>query len=94
MPALAYLRAALDELQVLPPSTERSRTELAVQTALAPAAMAIHGWAAKEVETACSGAHELAVQLDDPASMLNSAWGLWTHYFLRGEMDLALAAAH
>ena len=28
MPALAYLRAALDELQILPPSMERSRTEL------------------------------------------------------------------
>ena len=92
-PALAYLRAALDELQILPPSTERSKTELAIQTALAPAAMAIYGWAAKEVETACSRAHELAVQLDDPASMFGSAWGLWTHYFLRGEMDLALAAA-
>jgi class 3 adenylate cyclase/tetratricopeptide (TPR) repeat protein len=93
MSALAYLRAALDELQVLPPSTERSKTELAIQTALAPATMAIHGWAAKEVETACSRAHALAVQLDDPASMFSSAWGLWTHYFLRGEMDLALAAA-
>jgi tetratricopeptide (TPR) repeat protein len=93
MSALAYLRAALDELQALPPSTERSKTELAIQTALAPAAMAIHGWAAKEVETACSRAHALAVQLDDPASMFGSAWGLWTHYFLRGEMDLALAAA-
>ena len=40
-----------------------------------------------------SRAHELAVQLNDPASMFGSAYGLWTHYFLRGEMDLALAAA-
>ncbi|HKN31570.1 MAG TPA: AAA family ATPase [Roseiarcus sp.] len=47
-PADTYLRSALDDLQDLPPSTERSRTELAVQMALAPAAMAIHGWAAKE----------------------------------------------
>ena len=94
MPALTYLRSALEDLEHLPPSTERSKTELAIQTALAPAAMAIHGWAAKEVETACSRAHELAVQLDDPASMFRSAWGLWTNYFLRGEMDLALAAAH
>jgi len=91
--ALGYLRAARDDLRDLPPSTERSKTELAIQMALAPAAMAIHGWAAKEVETACSRAHELAVQLDDPASMFGSAWGLWTNYFLRGEMDLALAAA-
>ncbi|HEY3721345.1 MAG TPA: AAA family ATPase, partial [Roseiarcus sp.] len=93
VPALAYLHSALQDLQHLPPSLERSKTELAIQMAFAPAAMAIHGWAAKEVEKACSRAHELAVQLNDSASMFGSAWGLWTNYFLRGEMDLALAAA-
>jgi class 3 adenylate cyclase/tetratricopeptide (TPR) repeat protein len=93
LPALTYLRSALEDLQHLAPSRERSTTELAIQTALAPAAMAIHGWAAKEVETASSRAHELAVELNDSTSMFGSAWGLWTHYFLRGEMDLALGAA-
>jgi class 3 adenylate cyclase/tetratricopeptide (TPR) repeat protein len=93
LPALTYLRSALEDLEHLPSSTARSKTELAIQVALAPATMAIHGWAAKEVETACSRAHELAVQLDDTASMFGSAWGLWTNYFLRGEMDLALAEA-
>jgi tetratricopeptide (TPR) repeat protein len=94
LPALTYLRSALEDLEHLTPSKERSTTELAIQTALAPAAMAIHGWAAREVETACSRAHELAVELGDSTSMFGSAWGLWTHYFLRGEMDLALTAAH
>ena len=93
LPALEYLRAALDYLQDLPPSLERSKSELAAQMALAPAAMAIYGWAAPEVEQACSRANELAVQLGDSKSMFGSAWGLWTHHFLRGEMDLALAAA-
>jgi hypothetical protein len=55
--------------------------------------MAIHGWASPQVAQACSRANELATQLDDAESMFGSAWGLWTHYFLRGEMDLALAAA-
>jgi len=93
LPALTYLRSALEDLEQLEPSTARAKTELAIQTALAPAAMAIHGWAAKEVETACSQAHELAAQLGDAESMFGSAWGLWTHYFLRGEMDLALTTA-
>jgi class 3 adenylate cyclase len=93
LPALRYLRSALADLERLAPSLQRSTTELAIQTALAPAAMAIHGWAAKEVETASSRAHELAVELNDSTSMFGSAWGLWTHYFLRGEMDLALTAA-
>ncbi len=91
--ALTYLRSALEDLEHLPPSTARSKSELAIQMALAPAAMAIQGWAANEVEAACSRAHELAAQLGDPESMFGSAWGLWTHYFLRGEMELALAAA-
>jgi class 3 adenylate cyclase/tetratricopeptide (TPR) repeat protein len=93
LPALTYLRSALEDLEHIAPSLQRSTTELAIQTALAPAAMAIHGWASKDVETACSRAHELAVELNDSTSMFGSAWGLWTHYFLRGEMDLALAAA-
>ena len=93
LPALEHLRAALVYLQDLPPSLERSKSELAAQMALAPAAMAIYGWAAPEVEQACSRANELAVQLGDSKSMFGSAWGLWTHHFLRGEMDLALAAA-
>ncbi len=93
LPALAHLRAALEDLQEVPPSSTRSRTELAVQMALAPASMAIHGWAAPQVAHACSRAKELATELQDPESMFGSAWGLWTHYFLRGEMDLALDAA-
>ena len=55
--------------------------------------MAIHGWASSQVAQACSRANELATQLDDAESMFGAAWGLWTHYFLRGEMDLALEAA-
>jgi tetratricopeptide (TPR) repeat protein len=55
--------------------------------------MAIHGWASPQVAQACSRAKELAIQLDDPESVFGAAWGLWTHYFLRGEMDLALEAA-
>jgi hypothetical protein len=93
LPALAHLRAALEDLREVPPSPERSKTELAVQMALAPACMAIHGWASSQVAQACSRANELATQLDDAESMFGSAWGLWTHYFLRGEMDLALEAA-
>ena len=93
LPALAYLRAALDELQILPPSTERSRTELAIQTALAPAAMAIYGWAAKEVETACRRAIELATAVEDGEALCGATWGLWTNYFIRGEMVPAVKSA-
>jgi class 3 adenylate cyclase/tetratricopeptide (TPR) repeat protein len=93
LPALTYLRSGLEDLEHIAPSATRLKTELTIQMALAPAAMAIHGWASKEVETACSRAHEIAAELDDPESMFGSAWGLWTHYFLRGEMELALVTA-
>jgi class 3 adenylate cyclase/tetratricopeptide (TPR) repeat protein len=92
-PALAHLRAALEDLQDVPTSAARSKTELAVQMALAPATMAIHGWAAAEVEAACRRASELATAVDDKEALCGATWGLWTHFFIRGEMEPALQTA-
>ena len=93
LPALAHLRAALEDLREVPTSATRSKTELAVQMALAPASMAIHGWAAAEVEAACRRATELATAVDDKEALFGATWGLWTHFFIRGEMDPALQTA-
>ncbi len=93
LPALAHLRAALEDLREVPTSSARSKTELAVQMALAPASMAIHGWAAAEVEAACRRARELAIAVDDREALCGATWGLWTHLFIRGEMEPALQTA-
>jgi hypothetical protein len=92
-PALTYLRSALEHLERLPDNEGRAETELRVQMALAPATMAIEGWAAPGVERACVRARKLAIELEQPASLFGATWGLWTNYFLRGEMTPALETA-
>ena len=91
--AVNHLRAALDCIDRLPETDERAKLELAIQVSLAPASMAIYGWAAKEVEVCCARARDLAVRLGDHESLFGAMWGLWTNYFLRGEMEPALETA-
>jgi class 3 adenylate cyclase/tetratricopeptide (TPR) repeat protein len=92
-PAVTYLRSALEQLTMLPDDAERAKTELRVHMALAPATSAIYGWAAREVETTCRRAIELATTVADAQALCGATWGLWTSYFIRGEMEPALETA-
>ncbi len=89
-PAVTYLRSALEQLTMVPDDAERAKTELRVHMALAPATSAIYGWAAREVETTNRRAIELATTLGDGEALCGATWGLWTTYFIRGEMEPAL----
>ena len=53
---------------------------------IAPAYMAIKGWAALDVERTCRRARVLGELLGDFQSTYGSQWGLWTNYFLRGKL--------
>ena len=92
-PAVTYLRSGLEQLVLLPGNSDHSRTELQIHMALAPATSAIYGWAAREVETACRRAIELATAVGDGEALCGATWGLWTNYFIRGEMEPALETA-
>ena len=92
-PAVTYLRSGLEQLALLPENSERTGTELQFHMALAPATSAIYGWAAREVETACRRAIELATVVGDGQALCGATWGLWTNYFIRGEMEPALETA-
>ncbi|WOJ91209.1 adenylate/guanylate cyclase domain-containing protein [Methylocapsa polymorpha] len=92
-PSVTYLRSALDQLALSPENGERALTELRIQMALAPATSAIYGWAAPEVETACKRAVELATAVGDREALCGATWGLWTSFFIRGEMNPALQTA-
>ena len=92
-PAVTYLRSGLEQLALLPAEADRRKTELQIQMALAPATSAIFGWAAREVETACRRAIELATVVRDGEALCGATWGLWTNYFIRGEMEPALETA-
>lgn len=90
MEAVNHFNAALRRLEDLPEGPDRDRQELDIQMALMPACMTTFGWGAVEVERACQRSHELGEQLGDGAAMFGSKWGLWTNYYLRGDMDRAL----
>jgi class 3 adenylate cyclase len=93
-PAVTYLRSGLEQLDLLPTEADHTRTELQIQMALAPATSAILGWGAREVETACRRAIQLATAVGDGEALCGATWGLWTNYFIRGEMEPALETAH
>lgn len=91
--AIAHFTQGIELLDGIPEGTERDRLELQMQLGLAPALMAIKGWASVEVEQACIQARVLSLKTEDQQSLSKALWGLWTNYFLRGQMDEAIDAA-
>lgn len=91
--AIAHLTQGLECLKGIYEGTERDQLELQMQLSLAPAYMAINGWAAVEVEDTCIRAKDLSEKLGDTQSLSGALWGLWTNYFLRGQLDPALDTA-
>lgn len=85
--AIAHLEQALQVLDSgLKAGRYRDAREVELQHALAPAYMAIKGWASADVERACRRALELSGTQGD----FGSLWGLWTNHFLRGRLNDAL----
>ena len=91
--AIAHLGQGIELLDGISEGIERDRLELQMQLGLAPAYMAIKGWAAEEVEYSCIRAKDLSEKLGDPQSLSGALWGLWTNYFLRGQLDPAKETA-
>jgi tetratricopeptide (TPR) repeat protein len=91
--AIAHLTRGLELLGMLPRTAETQWQELELQVSLAPAYMAIKGWASLEVEQSCRRARDLSESLDDFERLYASLWGLWTNYFLRGKLREALETA-
>ena len=91
---MSHYEAALKAIGYLPADfTERPKLEIAAQMQLMSARMAAFGWASNEVEESCLRVRELAVQLNDGARLFGALWGLWSVYFLRGELSECLEVA-
>jgi class 3 adenylate cyclase/predicted ATPase len=88
--AIVHLKQGLELLGALPRSPSVDHRELELQIGLAPAYMAIKGWASLEVEQTCQRASDLSRSLGDVQATFGSLWGLWTNYFLRGRLREAL----
>jgi predicted ATPase len=91
--AAGHFRRAIECLTKLPATTERKRRELELQNLIAPVLMSVYGWASTEVEEACQRGRALAEELGQPDCLYAPLWGLWSVYFLRGELSPALPAA-
>ena len=87
--AMRHLTKALEAVTTLPDSTARTQQELLLQITLAPAWIAVKGYAAPEVGQAYSRAYDLCHQLDDPPQLPTVLVGLWLFSLLRVELDKA-----
>jgi class 3 adenylate cyclase/tetratricopeptide (TPR) repeat protein len=91
--AAGHFRRAIECLTKLPATPEGKRRELELQNFIAPVLMSVYGWASTEVEEACQRGRALAEELGQPDRLYAPLWGLWSVYFLRGELSPALPAA-
>src|SRR5262249_51029471 len=73
----------------LPPSTERSRRELALLLKQGPAVLILRGLRNMDVERIYQRAYEIAQPLDDPPALFKALWGLWFCANLGRRTDVA-----
>src|SRR5262249_48353447 len=87
--ATELLRKALDRLETLPHGADHARRELALRMALGTALVMARGYAAPEVKSAFSRAHELCRHLEDGPELAFALAGLFRFFFVRAEFKLA-----
>ena len=76
--AIERLSKALELLATVPETPERIRRELALQTRLGPAVIAVKGYASPDVETVYTRARELCARVADcPQLLFSTLRGLW-----------------
>ena len=92
--AVAHLQAGLALVERLPAGPARERAELELRTLLAPALVAVRGWAAPEVGGLLEPALALARSLRHRESYLPLLHGLWVHHMSAGRHAEAMGWAH
>ena len=89
--AISHLTTALELLNTLPDTPERTQQELYLQTVLGPALMAMKGFAAPDVEYAYTRARELCRQIGDTPQLFPVLRGLCLFYTVRAEFQTTQA---
>ena len=87
--AIRHLTKALEVVTTLPESPAQAQQELLLQITLAPAWIAVKGYAAPEVRQIYTRAYDLCQRLDDPPQLATVLVGLWLFSLLRVELDKA-----
>jgi predicted ATPase len=87
--AAAQFQKGLDQLALLPGTTEHQRWELELRSGLGVVLMAVKGYAAPETGHAYVRARELWQQLGSPSEFLHVPWGQFFYHVNRCEFDVA-----
>jgi class 3 adenylate cyclase/predicted ATPase len=88
--AAAQLQKGLDQLALLPDTTDRQFQELEFCGALGAALMASKGYAARDTGHAYARARELWEELGSPSAFLHIPYGQSRYHVYCGEVDVAL----
>ena len=87
--AIAYFDKALESLNALPQTAERSKQELQLQVLLGQAWVLAEGYAAPAVAAAYDRARDLCEAIGDPHQLFSVLLGSWQLYIARAELALA-----
>ncbi|HJY81248.1 MAG TPA: adenylate/guanylate cyclase domain-containing protein [Candidatus Binatia bacterium] len=87
--AISHLTTALELLQTLPDTPQRSQQELALQLTLGVPLQLIKGHAAPEVGKTYNRVLELCGQVGETAHLFPALFGLWRFYLLRSDAQKA-----
>lgn len=91
--AIANFRKALQLLNTLPDTLEKTRQEIEIQLALGIPLIAVQGYASAETREAFSRARSLCQRLGDVPEYFRALFGLWGHSWMGGKNDDALRMA-
>jgi predicted ATPase len=91
--AIANFRKALQLLNVLPETPERTKQEIDIQLALGIPLIAVQGYASPETQEAFSRARTLCLRLGNIPEYFQALFGLWGHSWMCGKNDDALRMA-
>lgn len=91
--AIANFRKALQLLNALPETPERTKQEIDIQLALGIPLIAVRGYASAETREAFSRARTLCERLGDIPEYFQALFGLWGYCWMGGKNDDALHMA-
>jgi predicted ATPase len=91
--AIASFRKALQPLDALPESAERTQQEIDIQLALGIPLIAVQGYASAETREAFARALTLCLRLGNIPEYFQALFGLWGHSWMGGKNDDALRLA-
>jgi len=91
--AIANFRKALQVLNALPETPERTKQEIDIQLALGIPLIAVQGYASAETREAFSRARTLCLRLGNIPEYFQALFGLWGHSWMCGKNDDALRMA-